>query len=238
MQDKNELLKRIQAAIEREAHVEWQTSAIGLSDGTVTLEGEVAHVATKKRAVKAATGVAGVEQVHDRLRVAAGPAQGDAAIRDAVCRLLLREIDFRNCGFAARIKGQREILRDAGAQASGSIEVAVSDSVVTLAGQVISLSHKRLAGVLAWWALGCCDVVNALQVVPAELDNDDEIVEAMHLVLETDPLVRAERIGIGSRDGVVTLEGVVGSQGEKTRAEMDAWCLFAVDDVINRLEVK
>jgi osmotically-inducible protein OsmY len=36
---------------------------------------------------------------------------------------------------------------------------------------------------------------------------------------------------------VVTLEGLVGSPAERSRAEQDAWCLFAVDRVINRLAV-
>lgn len=240
MLDRSEVTKQIQAAIEREAHIEWQHSSIGLTvyDGKVILEGEVAHVATKKLALKAAAGVAGVAAIDDRLRVAAGPAPGDGATRDAVCRLLWRDIDFRNCGLQVQAKGHREILRDAGQDASGSIEVAVADGVVTLSGQVISLSHKRLAGVMAWWGWGCRDVVNRLEVVPAEEDNDDEIVDALQLVLEADPMVHADRIGIGSRDRVVTLEGVVASPGERTRAETDAWCLFAVDGVINNLEVR
>lgn len=240
MQERNEVLKQVQAAIERETHIEAKSSSIGLrfSDGIVLLEGEVPHIAAKKRALKAAAGVAGVSGVTDHLRVAVGDVPGDGATRDAVCKQLLRDIDFQNCGLHAWIKGQRHILRDAGHDASGLIEVAVTDGVVTLAGHVISLSHKRLAGVLAWWARGCRDVVNGLRVVPAEEDNDEEIVEALHLVLEADPYVHADRIGIGSHDHVVTLEGLVASDGEKTRAELDAWYLFAVDGVINHLEVR
>jgi osmotically-inducible protein OsmY len=37
---------------------------------------------------------------------------------------------------------------------------------------------------------------------------------------------------------VVTLEGLVGDEEEKKMAELDAWYLFAVDKVINRIEVK
>lgn len=240
MQDRDQVMKQVQAAIAREAGVDGQNSPIGLSycDGSLLLVGEVAHIAAKKLALKAAAGVDGVTSVTDRLRVAAGSTPGDGATRDAVCKLLLRQIDFRNCGLHAQVKKQRETLRDASPEASGSIEVAVDDGVVTLSGKVISLSHKRLAGVLAWWAQGCRDVVNALAVVPAEDDNDDEIVDALHLVLEADPYVHADRIGIGSADHVVTLEGVVASEGERARAEMDAWYLYAVDGVVNRLEVR
>lgn len=240
MPNRDQVVKQLQAAIEREARIDGQNSPIGLtySAGTVMLVGEVAHIAAKKRALKAVAGVDGVSAITDRLRVAAGSTPGDGAIRDAVCKLLAGSIDFRNCGLQAHIKGQRVSLHDAGPEASGSIEVAVVDGVVTLSGQVISLSHKRLAGVLAWWAQGCRDVVNALAVRPSEEDNDAEIVDALHLVLEADPYIHAERIGIGSSDGVVTLEGVVSSQGEKSRAEMDAWYLYAVDGVVNRLEVR
>jgi osmotically-inducible protein OsmY len=35
----------------------------------------------------------------------------------------------------------------------------------------------------------------------------------------------------------VTLDGLVATQAEKDRAEQDAWCLFAVDKVINQLAV-
>lgn len=239
MLNRDHVVKQVHAAIEREARIEGQnTIDLTWCEGTIMLAGEVPHIAVKKLALKAAAGVAGVSTVTDRLRVAAGQAPGDGATRDAVCQLLLRDINFRNCGLHARVKGQRETLRDAGDDASGAIEVAVDDGVVTLSGQVISLSHKRLAGVLAWWGRGCRDVVNSLAVVPAEEDNDDEIVDALHLVLEADPYVHADRIGIGSSGHVVTLEGVVSSAGEKARAEMDAWYLYAVDGVINHLEVR
>lgn len=239
MQYANGVLKQVQAAIERAAHIEGQGHPISLTfcEGTVELAGEVADIAVKKLALKAAAGVSGVTAVSDRLRVDAGQSPGDGATRDAVCAALLGAIDFRNCALHARVKGQREILRDAGREASGSIEVGVVDGVVILNGRVLSLSHKRLAGVLAWWTRGCRDVVNELEVAPAEVDNDDEIVDALQLVLEADPTLRSQRIGIASRDRVVTLEGVVASASDRKRAEMDAWYLDAVDGVINRLEI-
>jgi len=239
MLNRDQVVKQVQAAIEHGAGIYGENNHIGVTfcDGNVMLVGEVSHIAVKKRALKAAAGVDGVTAVTDHLRVAAGHTPGDGATRDAVCQLLLRHIDFRNCGFHALIKGKLESLREAGHEPCGTIAIAVDDGVVTLSGEVISLSHKRLAGVLAWWAQGCRDVVNDLAVVPGEEDNDDEIVDALHLVLEADPYIHADRIGIGSRDRVITLEGVVSSNGEKSRAEMDAWYLYAVDGVVNRLEV-
>jgi len=136
-------------------------------------------------------------------------------------------------------KGQAITVQEAGGEdASGDILAAVKDGVVTLDGWAISLSHKRLAGVLAWWVPGCRDVVDGLEVAPPEQDNDDEVSDALSLVLEMDPMIpHPEQIGIHTDNYVVTLEGLVATQTEKDRAEQDAWCLFAVDKVINNLAV-
>lgn len=240
MEDKEAILKQVQAAIEHDAHLDLQTHPIGMTfgGGLLTLEGEVGGIDVKRRALKAASDVEGVSRIADRLRVAPPERTGDGATRDAVCKLLLRDVDFQNCGLHLHAKGRVEILREPAGDSSGSIDVAVADGVVTLTGRVISLSHKRLAGVLAWWARGCRDVVNELKVVPQEEDNDDEITDALRLVLETDPSVHADQIGIRCQGRVVTLEGIVASEAERTRAEADAWCLFAVDNVINRIEVR
>ncbi|HXG28440.1 MAG TPA: BON domain-containing protein [Nevskiales bacterium] len=234
------ILKQVQAAFEHETPLNLQTHPIQIqvSDGTLILEGEVPDIATKQKAVVLATRTVGATlELVDRLRVATEPV-GDGALRDAVCERLLQDIDFRNCTIRARLKGQLETLHEAIGDTSGAIEVAVEDGVVTLAGQVISLSHKRLAGVLAWWARGCRNVVNALEVVPPEEDSDDEITDALRLVLETDPFVHADQIGIGTKNRVVTLEGVVATEAERNRAEQDAWCLHGVADVINHIVVQ
>ena len=55
---------------------------------------------------------------------------------------------------------------------------------------------------------GSRDVVNGLEVVPVQEDSDDEIAEAVKLVLEKDPLVNAYRIRVTVRAAVVTLEGL------------------------------
>ena len=62
--------------------------------------------------------------------------------------------------------------------------------------------------------------------------------EDMPLVLEMDPLIPDPgQIRVHTRNYVVTLDGLVATQAEKDRAEQDARCLFAVDNVINQLAV-
>ena len=239
MPDKDVLVKRVQAAIEHGARIDLQSFpiAITLSGGTVTLAGWLADIGAKRQAVRAAASVAGVSAVVDHLRVGADRPPADGATRDAVCAWLLRAIDFQNCSLRAHVKGLRETLREAGPDAAGTIEVLVSDGVVTLSGQVISLSHKRLAGVLAWWSRGCRDVINELAVLPPEDDNDDEIIEALRLVLESDATVHAAQIKVSCHGRQVALEGRVATESERTRAEMDAWCLYGVALVSNHIAV-
>lgn len=240
MDRKESMVKQVQAAIEHAAHMgrAGRPLAVSVEGSMVTLEGEVASVAAKKMAIEAAGSVVGVRGVIDRLRIGAPEVNGHGALRTAVCKLLLDDPDFRNCTIRAHHKGRLDTLREQGPEASGQIVVGTEEGIVTLTGDVISLTHKRKAGVLAWWSQGCRDVINALVVTPPEDDNDDEITDALRLVLETDRRVHAEQITIRSEDHVVTLEGVVASEEERRIAEQDAWYLYAVDRVVNHLEVR
>ncbi len=236
MPDKNAVIKQVRKALEHDTHINLHRHPvkIGQAGDVITLEGEVESVAAKKLALEHAAAVPGVRGVADRLRVAT-ERRGDGAIRDSVSAFLLGQPEFRQCTIRVVAGGRVETLRDA---ADGSIEVAVSDGVITLEGRVGSHSHKRIAGVLAWWTPGCRDVVNALAVEPPGEDGDDEVLDALGLVLEMDPLTRGTPIHADCRNYVITLEGVVRSEEERRRAELDAWCLFAVDGVINRIEVR
>lgn len=239
MANRDEIVRRVQKALEHEPRINLHRHPIDIdfSDGAVILEGEVGDPAAKKLALEKAASVGDVRGVIDRLRVVPGERRGDGAIRTSCCNRILQESEFRTCAVRARTKGRVETLREVTTDWGGDIEVGVEDGVVTLEGRVLSLSHKRAAGVLAWWTPGCRDVINSLDVQPPEEDHDDEIVDALRLVLEMDPLVQAERISATCRDAVITLEGVARTEEEKRRAEFDAWCLFAVDGVENRIEV-
>lgn len=240
MPAKNGITRQVHRALEFEPRINLHRNPIiiGALDGAVVLEGEVHSVAAKKLALELAAAVEGVRGVVDRLRVLPSQPKGDGAIRESLCNFLLAEPELRNCALTARVKGRQKMLREAPAESSGTIEVSVTDGVVTLEGAVISLSHKRVAGVLAWWAPGCRDVVNSLDVRPGEEDNDAEVVDALQLVFEMDPLVHAGQIRASCRDFVVTLDGCVHTEEERRQAEHDAWCLFAVDKVVNRIEVR
>ncbi len=237
--DKDAVRKHVHAALEREARINLHRHPVRIesADGTVTLEGEVADVAAKKLALELAGSVRGVRGVVDRLRVDPGERRGDGAVRDSLARLFLQQPELRRCGLNIGNNGKSEVLRRVDHDADGELELSVSDGVVLLEGHVISQSHLRFAGALAWWTPGRRDVINALEVRPAYDDRDDEVAEVLRLVLEADPELDADQIRPNCSDKVIILEGSVPSEREKRRAELDAWSMFAVKGVVNRLQV-
>jgi osmotically-inducible protein OsmY len=238
MNPRETMTRKVHAALEREPRINIHRFPIAISnaDGVVLLEGELADVAAKKLALDLAASVGGVSGIVDRLRVVAGERRGDGAVRDSLARLLLESPEFRNCTIRSHTNERDDVLRTS-ADGIGDIEISVADGIITLDGHVISQSHRRFAGVLAWWTPGRRDVVNSLAVRPDYEDRDDEITDVMRLVLEADSQVNADQIRPNCVNGVVMLDGNVPTAEQKRRAELDAWALYGVTRVVNRLSV-
>jgi osmotically-inducible protein OsmY len=232
-----EVVGAVLATLEREPRVKLHSYPIDVSylDGIVTLSGEVAGIAAKKLALELAASPSPVTGIVDRLRVAPAERMEDGAIRDHVSNAFLSEPAFVGYSVRALVKQEMESARSLGSQ--HTLEVEVTEGVVTLNGTVDSLSHKRLAGVLAWWVPGSRDVVNGIEVSPAMQDNDDEVVDALRLVLEKDPLVNASQVKPSCQNLVVTLEGAVATESARAAVESDTWYLFGVNGVINNITV-
>lgn len=239
MADVLDILATVRNALGREPRVAPHLNAIDIAfaDGDLTITGEVATVAVKKLALERAAAIRGVDHIIDRLHVAPAERMEDGQIRDLVRDALLQEPALSDCALREWVKGRLEPVRSP-AGARGMIDIRVADGVVTLDGDVPGLSRKRLAGVLAWWVPGSRDVVNGIGVTPPEDDSDDEIAEAVTLVLEKDPFVNAAQIRVGVRRSVVTLTGVVPTDAEREMAAHDAWYVFGVDKVVNRIEAR
>ncbi len=225
-----EVLKEVRAAFAHEPRINLHRYPVhlALSNGDLIVEGEMEHVAAKKLALELAAAAPGINGIVDRLRVAPAQRMGDGAIRDHVRDALIQEPALETCTIRIWDKDQVDIVRESLRQPFGAIEVAVEEGVVTLNGQVPSLSHKRLAGVLGWWVPGSQDVINGLEVVPPEDDNDDEITDAVRLVLEKDPFVNADQIRVSTNNSIVTLEGLVLTSRSRTwqnsmRGMCSAW---------------
>ena len=240
MMNHGKVLTAVRAAFEREPRINLHKYPVRMdfSDGVLTLEGEAEHVAAKKLSLELAIVVPGVTGIVDRLHVTPSTHMGDGAILDAVRDALLYAPGLQNCTIQVKHKGTWETVREVTVAPHGVIQLSVTDGVVLLDDHVTSLIQKRLAGVLAWWVPGSRDVINGMEVVPLQEDSDEEIAKAVRLVLEKDPFVNGERIRVTVKKAVVTLEGEAPSLPQREMAEFDAWYVFGVDKVDNRLEVR
>jgi osmotically-inducible protein OsmY len=210
--------------------------AVDYRAGTLTLEGEVKNVAVKKLSLEAAAAMPGVDGIVDRLRVLPAQVMGDQEIRDHVRNALLSEPALAQLSIGADVKGDIRAVR-VPTDIRGEITISVSGGVVTLGGDVPGLVQKRLAGVLAWWVPGVRDVVNGLAVTPPEGESEAGITDAVRIALEKDPFVNPSQIGVHTHGTTVVLSGIVPTESEREMAEFDAWYVFGVDKVVNRIEV-
>jgi osmotically-inducible protein OsmY len=237
------LINRIRAALEKDIRINLHRFPIALSfDGTdLVLAGNVEHIAAKKITLELAAAIDPTLRIVDRLKVTPSAIMGDREIRDHVVKALLAEPALKHCLISSRLAKESVSHRQTIPEPIGTIVVEVSDGAVTLDGEVPSLSHKRLAGVLAWWVPGCRDVINSLEEVPPEQDNqdnDNELTDAVRLALEKDPFINASKIRVRTKDWIVTLAGLVPNQIMKQMAERDAWSVLGVKEVVNRLQIK
>jgi hypothetical protein len=233
------ILRQIGSAFESDGRFELRLYPIrvAFAGDELVLEGEAKDIRAKKLALAITTWLSDDVPVVNHLRVKPTERLSDLVIRGHLIKLLIEEPELKHCLIHSRLPNLLESHRKSIAQPSGSIVADVADGIVTLNGEVTSLAQKRLAGVLAWWAPGCRDVVNGLETVPAQKDSDDEVSCAVRLALEKDPLVNAAKIRIKTTDYVVTLAGPIPNQAMKLSAERDSWSVEGVKYVINRLDL-
>jgi osmotically-inducible protein OsmY len=234
------LLNEVHAALEREPRLNPHRSPIDIAQrgkDTVLLRGEVSSIEAKRLAVECARAVPSVRQVIDRLTVRPASRSGDGAMCDSVAHHLLQESAFARASIRCRRDGELGAIARTVDDADSMIDAVVSDGIITLRGHVLSLSHRRLAVVLAWWVPGCRDVIDELELRPPEEDNDDELSDAIKLVLDKDPLVHGDQISVRVRNGEAALHGVVANKEEKRMATQDAWYVEGVHNVVDGLDV-
>jgi len=238
-QEGNPIVQAVERALKHEPRVDLGHHPLRLAfDGDVlTMDGELEDISAKKLALEIAASVPNISGIVDRLRVEPAQRLPDERLLPLVADALLQEPALQPFTLTTRRGRRIELLRARSRDTRGFIEVRTQAGVVTLDGEVSSLAGKRLAGVLAWWVPGTRDVVNGLGLSPPEEDNDEEITDAVSIVLSKDPFVNAGQLRVHTHRGVVTLEGLVHSDAEREMAEYDAWYVFGVDRVENHVRV-
>ena len=229
--DRQERVKAVRAAIDSAPGVDLQADSIDVRfDDALEIGGEVRDIAAKRRAVRAARSAGETDAVADRLRVRVADRRPDGWMQDRVTEALGAEPVFAE----TRLLGPG----DERAGEGPLIRVSVREGVIRFEGEVGSLSHRRLAEVLGWWTPGCRDVENWLHVVPPERDSDDEITDAVRLVLEKSAGADAAAIGVRTRDQMVTLSGTISSRPAAEEAVLNCWRIPGVHEVRDELEVR
>ncbi len=185
------------------------------NDGIVTLDGTVDNLAAKEYAVLDARKISGVLGVIDLLTVVPSP-RSDADIRYAV---------------------RRRILNSAAIHSQG-IAMECVDGKVTLTGIVASYAEKEEAGLLAGEVSGVREVENNIVVQWETRRSDSEIRQDAISALQRDVYLTGLPITVTVKDGIVTLQGSVGSSFQKDRAGGDVRWIANVSGVKNELEVK
>ena len=80
--------------------------------------------------------------------------------------------------------------------------------------------------------------IRALYLSNAQGIYDDELIDALRIVLEKDPLVHADQLALHAQDGRVTIEGFLASDEERQLALLDAWYVPGVHEVIDRIQTR
>lgn len=234
----DEIIRASRAAMERDARIDTHAFPIDIreNNGRIIISGTAEDIIAKRLAVNYAVQFAdGRVVIDDQLRVSTEPVP-DRELRDSLAKQMAAEPVFRDTTLVVDAQGDGIMVRDAGSGADW-IEALIDDGKVTLTGRVSSIAHRRIAELLTWWTRGTAMVENYLSVAPAEEDNDDEIAEAVAIAFEKDPLVKAAQLQPSIADGVVVLNGTVGSEEERQLALTDTWYIPGVIEVVDRLQL-
>lgn len=227
----NSVAAKILAALERETDVNLHSSPINVKvEDVIRLEGDVDNIIIKRKAFRIARQAAGTDEIIDNLRLKVSNSRSNKELLNAAVDALMQEPAFANMDILTEEDDSPEHQR-------GWVKVSVSGKLVRLEGQVGSLSHRRLAEVIAWWVPGSSDIENLLHVYPAEDETDDEISDVVRMVFDKETSLDAEQIKISTRDSEVTLRGVVYSEEQKRIATYDCWYVPGVHAVHNELVV-
>ena len=215
---------------------------VDTTDGRVTLHGKVSSATEKTKAESAVKEIDGVKEVRNLLQVVPAkhePAakKTDASLKDAVEQALKRDKSL----------------------ADSSISVqSVNDGVVLLAGKAATVTDHLRAIEDAGRVPGVRRVASEIQS-PDKLADDEiwrseqakvdkdrgvtdsaddlRVTAATKLRLIADSQTPALDINVDTRDGVVTLFGIVPSAASKKAAEDDARKVSGVKRVVNELQV-
>ena len=205
----------IKDALRHDARIDASEITVNTEEEIVTLSGKVKNLASKRYAGLEAKRINGVLSVINKI-VVMPSYRWDSEISNDV---------------------RRRILNSAVIESQG-IRVTCADGKVTLSGKVATWSEAQEARLLASEVRGVKDVNNGLWAEHKGKRNDQEIKDDAVAVINRDVYLSRLPIAVSVKDGVITLEGSVGSAYERDRAGSDLLWISHVKGVENNLKVE
>jgi osmotically-inducible protein OsmY len=210
-----EIQSRVEEWLENQDRFDDSEIFVSVTDGEVTLEGEVPSYALKQRTELEVRNIPGVASVQNELQVAVGVLAGQKVLSEQVRTFLSLQPEV----------------------AGEDIKVDAEAGLVTLSGVVDTVWKKHRAEQLASEVIGVAEVVNKLLVVPSEDRQDRELAEQIAAALNRNSAVRPGEIDVKVAEGTVTLSGTVSSRNARRAAVETAELTMGVTEVEDRLVV-
>ena len=253
------LTTSVQAKFYSDENLRGRDIDVSAENGVVTLRGTVPNENAKQQAMNLARGVEGVTNVNDQIEVRETAAGGpDAGARETAgaTGTAGREADMRSPGWITT-KIQAQYFADADVKPWNVDVTTSSGGIVTLEGTVDSAEAKAEAVRIARETDGVSRVDDRLKVEadarrtdtaatdadkkagdPSGIDRPDAWLTAkIQAKYFIDDEVKARNIDVDTRNGVVTLNGSVGSEAERRQAVAIARNTDGVRDVTDNLRV-
>lgn len=184
--------------------------------GVAYLDGPVASYHQKKAIASTVATLPNVRQVVNRLRVIPGNPRHDGEIAQNIA----------------------ERLRQDPILSLYSLSVSVDDGVVTLSGQVSSISGRIAAEAVAWSVCGVRHVINRIEVTPMEALTPAELGPAIKASLLTCLGLVPSAVDVRVEKDAAFLIGYVASQEQRLAAEDLVRYHPHIRRVVNQLQVQ